>query len=172
MIIRDRLREHIPILICKTCGKIARQNKVIELEDPALIKDARYAKRKTWARLIKPSFNVHYDGARKLRNKRIFYAAILQYCIKRKHKIKVRYLTPIKFHKSYPDTIKEFKKSSERKLFVRKKKKLVKGESVNCASCNKRVSIFEVCMNCARCPECCACKAKRKIKHDDEKRRI
>ena len=107
MIIRDRLREHIPILICKTCGRIARQDKVIELEDPALIKDARYKKRKTWARIIKPSFNVHYDGLRKLRNKRIFYASLLQSCIEKKHRIKVRYLTKIKFPKSYLDTIKK-----------------------------------------------------------------
>ena len=75
MIIKNRLKQHIPIIICKTCGKIALQDKVLELEDPALIKDMRYKKRKTWARIMKPSFNIYYDGQRKLRNKRIFYSS-------------------------------------------------------------------------------------------------
>ena len=106
MIIKNRLQEHIPIIVCRTCGKIAKQNRVIELEDPALIKDMRYKKRKTWARTIKNSFNIYYNGLRKKRNKRIFYAAILQNCINRRHKLKVKYLTKINFPKSYLDTVK------------------------------------------------------------------
>lgn len=107
MIIKNRLREHIPIIVCKTCGKIVKQDSVIELEDPELISDMRYKKRKTWARLMKNSFNVYYDGLRKKRNKRVFYAALLQNCINKRHKLKVKYLTKINFPKSYPDLLKE-----------------------------------------------------------------
>jgi hypothetical protein len=103
MIIKNRLKENIPIIKCLTCGKRALQASVIELEDPALIKDMRYKKRKTWARIMKPSFNVYYNGMRKLRNKRIFYAAMLQGCINKRHKLRVQFLNKIKFPTSYPD---------------------------------------------------------------------
>jgi len=107
VIIKNRLKDNIPIIICKTCGKLAKQNSVIELEDPLLIKDMRYKKRKTWARIMKPSFNVYYHGMRRLRNKRIFYAALLQSCINKKHRLQVKFLNKIKFPKSYQDTVRE-----------------------------------------------------------------
>ena len=105
MIIKNRLKENIPIINCLTCGKRALQRQVIELEDPFLIKDFRYKKRKTWARIIKPSFNVYYRGLRKLRNKRIFYSVLLETCIKKRHKLQVKFLKAIKFPTSYPDKI-------------------------------------------------------------------
>jgi hypothetical protein len=109
MIIKNRLKDNIPIIVCKTCGRLAKQSSVIELEDPALIKDMRYKKRKTWARIMKPSFNIYYRGARKLRNKRIFYAALLQSCINKRHKLQVKFPNKVKFPKSYQDIVKEEK---------------------------------------------------------------
>lgn len=106
MIIKNRLKDNIPIIICKTCGKIAKQDRVIELESPELIKDMRYKKRKTWARIMKPSFNVYYNGMRKLRNKRIFYAALLQSCINKKHKLQIKFPNKVKFPKTYLDIVK------------------------------------------------------------------
>lgn len=113
MIIRNRLKDNIPIIICKTCGKIAKQDRVLELECPQLIKDKRYKKRKTWARIIKSSFNISYDGLRKKRNKRIFYSAVLQNCINRKHKLKVKFLNKINFPKSYLDINKYAEKEED-----------------------------------------------------------
>lgn len=164
MLIRNRLQQHIPIIKCLTCGKIARQRSVVELEDPAL----RNEKRKTWHLIIKPSFNVYAIGAQKHRNKRIFYAALLQRCIERKHKLKVIHLNNINFHKTFDDTLKEDERRKEKRIFKRKKHKLIKGEFVNCASCNKHTSIYDVCMKCARCLECCNCKNKKKIKRTKE----
>lgn len=102
MIIRNRLLEHIPIIRCTTCGKTARQSSVIELESFGLNKEHR----KTWGKIIKPSFNVSYSDSGKLkRNKRLFYASLLQSCINKKHKLKVIHLNNIKFHKTFMDTI-------------------------------------------------------------------
>ena len=104
MIIRKRSSQFIPIIKCKTCGKIARQRSVIELEDSALSAE----KRKTWNRIIKQSFNVYAtDSGRVKRNKRIFYAAMLQECINKKHKLQVVHLNGLKFRASFADIMKE-----------------------------------------------------------------
>lgn len=108
-IIKNRCYDNIPIIICKTCGKMAKREQVIELEDPALISVKRYKRKKTWARLIKSSFNISYDGRRKKRNKRIFYSAFLQTCINKKHKLLVKHLNGIKFHSNCLDIMKEDK---------------------------------------------------------------
>ncbi len=167
MIIRDRLREHIPIIRCLTCGKVARQRSVIELESPTLISE----KRKTWGALIKSSFNLYQaENSKRLnRNKRIFYAAMLQSCINRKHRLSVEHLADFNFRKSCADNIVEIKESRVGGRFNflgKKRKKLVKGEYVHCASCGKKTSIYEVCMRCGRCSDCCYCKTKMKIKRD------
>jgi len=164
MIIKNRLLEHIPILVCQTCGKVARQRQVIELEDPAL----RNERRKTWNRIIKPSFNVHYSGMQKRRNKRIFYAAVMQVCINKRHKILVKHLNDLHFHRSFSDTVNEIKEKRER--IERKKVKLAANELVNCASCNVKTSIYEVCMKCGRCKECCTCKARMTVKRDKKEK--
>lgn len=169
MIIKNRLREHIPIIVCKTCGKVAKQSRVIELEDPALIREARYSKRKTWARLIKPSFNVYYDGLRKKRNKRIFFSSLLISCAARKHRLIVRYLNEISFPKSFLETVNERKARKEKLKVQKAKRKLKKGESVNCASCNERFAITDICESCARCRLCCCCKTFKGIKIQKER---
>ena len=102
MIIKNRLYENIPIIRCTTCGKLAKQSSVIELESFSLNRE----KRKTWGKIIKPSFNVSYSDSGKLkRNKRLFYASMLQSCINKKHKLKVIHFNSIKFHKSFLDTV-------------------------------------------------------------------
>ena len=105
MFIKNRLKQHIPIIKCQTCGKIANQNKVFEMEAPSLLQTLNHPKRKTWARLVKDSFNVYYGGAQKRRNKRIFYASCLQRCIEKKHRLEVIHLYGIKFHESFRDTL-------------------------------------------------------------------
>jgi len=102
MIIKNRLQENIPLIRCTTCGKIAKQSSVIELESFGLNRE----KRKTWNKIIKSSFNVSFSDSGKLkRNKRLFYASMLQNCINKKHKLKVIHLNNIKFHKSFLDTV-------------------------------------------------------------------
>jgi len=170
MIILNRVRENIPIIVCKTCGKRALQSSVIELEDPALIKEMRYKKRKTWARIIKPSFNIYMSEGRKMRNKRIFFSALLVGCIEKKHKLQVIHLNGSKFHQSYLDTVKEMK---EKREWIIKPKKKKKGERVNCASCGTRTDADEICMGCGRCEACCNCikmrRAKKVLKLREEK---
>ena len=102
MIIKKRSSQFIPIIKCKTCGKVALQRSVVELECPSL----KSEKRKTWGKLIKDSFNMYIteDGKVK-RNKRIFYAAMLQGCINRKHKLQVVHLGDLKFRKSFMDIV-------------------------------------------------------------------
>jgi hypothetical protein len=84
--IRNRKKETIPYLKCRTCGKIS--DRVIELEDPMLFKE----KRKTWKRIIKPSYNKHMYQGRQVRTKRVFWAQPLAECFRKKHKVSVKYL--------------------------------------------------------------------------------
>lgn len=106
MRILHRTRDDIPEILCRTCGKLAKQDRVREFESPALIREIRYkTKRKTWARIIKPSFHIYYNGRRKLRNKRIFYASLLLECIRKRHKLKVQFKDKRNFPKSYKDRL-------------------------------------------------------------------
>jgi len=161
-IIKDRCYENIPIIICKTCGKIAQRKQVIELEDPALIKE----KRKTWNKLIKPSFNIYYNDTQKRRNKRIFYAAILQTCLNKKHKLEVKFLNN-GFRKAY-DTLKEDEEAHgkwKEQPYIKPKKK----DGINCASCNTYFREKDICTSCSRCREHCCCKVFHKVSSTNKK---
>lgn len=107
MRILNRNMNDIPEILCKTCGRLAKQNRVLEFEDPSLIKLKRYkkTKKKTWARLIKPSFHITYNGNRKLRNKRLFYSSLLLDCIKKRHKFRVVFKDKRRFPESYKDRL-------------------------------------------------------------------
>ena len=93
MHILHRTKEEIPEIHCRTCGKIAKQSRVQEFEFSGLIKETRYkTKRKTWNRIIKQSYHIYYNGNRKLRQKRLFYSHLLLECIRKRHKLKVKFL--------------------------------------------------------------------------------
>jgi hypothetical protein len=83
---RGRQREFIPVLVCKTCGKVS--DKVMEYEDAALVSE----KRKTWKRTIRPNLNFYIKvSGKKRRSRRIFFAYKMVECIRKKHKLTLRY---------------------------------------------------------------------------------
>jgi hypothetical protein len=84
--ITDRMKENIPYLICKTCGKIS--DRVREFEDPTL----RFENRKTWRRTIKSNLNYFvFFCNKKLRNRRIFFATNMISCLRKKHKLQIKF---------------------------------------------------------------------------------
>ena len=84
--ITRRFQKDIPTMICETCGKMTQ--KVQEFENPNL-KDE---KRKTWRRAIKRNLNYELEGhGRQKRNQRLFFSYDMMGCIKKKHKLTIRY---------------------------------------------------------------------------------
>ena len=84
--ITNRFKKNIPTMICETCGKMTQ--KVQEFENPNL-KDE---KRKTWRRAIKRNLNYELEGhGRQKRNQRLFFSYDMMGCIKKKHKLTIRY---------------------------------------------------------------------------------
>lgn len=121
MRILNRCREDIPEIHCRTCGKVAKQERVLEFEDPSLIKLTRYkTKKKTWARIIKPSFHIEYKGNRKYRNKRLFYASLLIECIRKRHKLKVKFKDNRKFPSYMKDRLIHRNRTKEEEEEIRK----------------------------------------------------
>jgi len=87
-IVLGRRAETIPVMICKTCGRVC--DRVREYQDTMpLIRE----KRKTWKRIIKPNLNIPMISIdnRKLRVRRIFVAYPMIECIRRKHKLTIKF---------------------------------------------------------------------------------
>ena len=84
--ITNRFVKNMPTMICETCGKMTQ--KVQEFENPKL-KDEN---RKTWRRAIKRNLNYKLEGhGKQTRNQRLFFSYDMMDCIKKKHKLTIRY---------------------------------------------------------------------------------